>query len=156
MGGRKPEHVFTIISMAFMWKLCDSKKLKKKKKKIPEQPLTFCKITLATRNLKGISIQEGAAFLVPGNISTENPCQYSVKDSILNSIICCLSNYLKHSQSSKNLTWILYSKAARFLVHSQGEFYSDRCWDAEVQKLQMWLYQNLSEDILLQKQQEKC
>lgn len=58
---------------------------------------------------------------------------------------------MKYIQVIKTLTWILYSIAASSLVHSQGEFYSNRCWDAELQKLQKWPYQNPLEDIPLQK-----
>lgn len=59
-------------------------------------------------------------------------------------------------QVFKNLTWILYSIAASFLVHSQGEFYSSRCWDAELQKLQKWPYQNPLEDTPLEKSKKLC
>ena len=61
---------------------------------------------------------------------------------------------MKYNQVIKNLTWILYSIAVSSPVHSQGEFYSSRCWDAELQKLQKWPYQNPPEDIVLQKSKE--
>lgn len=63
---------------------------------------------------------------------------------------------MKYNQVIKNLTWILYSIAASSLVHSQGEFYSNRCWDAELQKLQKWPYQNPLEDTPLQKSKKQC
>lgn len=58
---------------------------------------------------------------------------------------------MKYIWVVKNLTWTLCSIAASSLVHSQGEFYSNKCWDAELQKLQKWPYQNPLEDTPLQK-----
>lgn len=71
-------------------------------------------------------------------------------------VACETAWSMKYIQVIQNLTWILYSIAANFLVHSQGEFYSNRCWDAELQKLQKWPYQNPLEDTPLQKSKKHC
>lgn len=70
MGGRRPEHAFTIILIAFMGKLHDSKKLEKKRN--PEQPLTFCKESKqhATRKASAFREQQHSLFLEISQLKT--------------------------------------------------------------------------------------